>query len=71
VAQHVDISNRLPAIGEHHRHISEHLAPMMNRRERPPCQRCRNLTGQTDPVGQKPQASATGMSDHARPITRY
>ena len=29
VAQHVAVGDRLPAVGEHHRDISKHLAPVV------------------------------------------
>jgi hypothetical protein len=71
VTQHVDVSDRFTAVGQHHRHIGQHLAPIMARHERAPRQGNRELTGEPGPVGQKPQASTTGMGRHARPIARY
>ena len=71
VTQHVDVGDRLTTIGEHDRHIGQHPAPVMERRERPPRQRHRQLAGQADPIGQKPQASTTGMSHHAGTTARY
>jgi len=70
MAQHVDVGDRLTAIGEHHRHIGQNPAPIMAREKRPPRQRGRELTSQTRPVGQKPQASTAGTGHHAGPITR-
>jgi hypothetical protein len=39
VTQHVDVGDRLPTIGEHHRHIGQHPAPIMTRGKSPTCQR--------------------------------
>jgi len=35
VAQHVDVADRLTTIGQHHRDVDQHLAPV-NRGERTP-----------------------------------
>jgi integrase len=67
----VRITRAFTAVGQHHRHIGQHLAPIMARHERAPRQGNRELTGEPGPVGQKPQASTTGMGHHARPIARY
>jgi hypothetical protein len=48
VAQYVDVSDRL-TVGEYHRHISQHLAAIMDRRERPP--RTPRRAGQCDRPG--------------------
>ena len=39
VAQHVDVGDRLTTVGEHHRHVDQHPAPVMDRGERAPRQR--------------------------------
>jgi len=36
VAQHVDVADRLTAIGQHHRDVDQDLAPVMDRQERTP-----------------------------------
>jgi hypothetical protein len=39
VTQHIDIGDRFTTIGEHHRHIDQHPAPIMTRSKRPTRQR--------------------------------
>ena len=71
VTQHVDVGDRLTTIGDHDRHIGQHPTPVMARRERPLRQRHRQRRYQADPIGQKPQASTTGMSHHAGTTASY
>ena len=71
MAQYVDVGDRLPAIGEHHRHIGEHLAPVVAGNKRTPPQRRRHRAGQPDPISQKPQTSTAGMSHHTGSIAGY
>jgi hypothetical protein len=59
VAQHVDICDRFPTIGDHHSQIDQHQAPIMNR---PPTRP--TAPGSDRPVGQHPQQRHTGMRHH-------
>jgi len=53
VAQHVDVADRLATIGEHHRDIGQHPAPLMDRHEPASGHRLRQLNRQPGPVGQQ------------------
>jgi hypothetical protein len=57
MAQHIDVSDRLTTISEHHRHIGQHPTPIMNRGERAPSQRLRHLTSQIPAIGQHAQTN--------------
>jgi len=71
VAQHVDVSDRLTTIGEHHRNVREHPAPVMDRDERTPCHRLRQLVRQAGSICQQPQRNTARVSYHADTITGH
>lgn len=50
VAQHLDVTDRLTGIGQHHRNVDQHLAPVVHQGERAPCIGPRALLGQAGPV---------------------
>ena len=62
IAQHRDVGDRLTAIGQHHRHIGQHLTavmattPLLGR-----CHRNRQRGGQPDLIGEIGQHPSTGM----------
>ena len=62
IAQHRDVGDRVTAIGEHHRHIDQHLttvmatATLLGR-----CHRRRQRRRQPDLIGEIGQQSRTGM----------
>ena len=60
MAQDIDVSDRLPASGEHGCKIDPDLASVMPRRERTAGQRRRQRLGQTDPLRQQPGRNRAG-----------
>jgi len=69
VAQDVDVGDRLPAAGQHRRHIDQHPAPVVDRDERAPRQSLGQAGCQPDPVGEQPDRDRTGMTDHPGAVT--
>jgi hypothetical protein len=68
VTQHVDISDSLTTIDEHHRDVDQYLAPVMTRGKRAARQLVGNLTG---PIRQQAHSGTAGMGHYAGLITRY
>lgn len=66
--EHVDVGDRLTAIGKHHRHVGQDPAAVVNRDERPACHRCREPTPQTNTIGQQAKSDATRVGHHADTI---
>ena len=60
VPQHRQIGDRLPAVGEHHRHIGQHPTRRMRRTTHPAARRPPRRTPPPDPV-----AAATSASSRA------
>jgi hypothetical protein len=61
VTQHLDVGDRLPTVGDHHRYVGEHPTPVVHRPEPPPGQRRRQRLSQPNPVGQQPQQHQPGV----------
>jgi hypothetical protein len=65
VAQHVDVSDRFAAIGEHYRDIGQDPATVMDRRERAARHRLGQLGREPGPVGQQADRDTARVSHHA------
>ena len=69
--QHSQISDRLTAVGEHHRHIDRDPARFMHRPALPqPGQSITESAGQPGCFGDIGQQPGTGMTDHTPTTTR-
>jgi hypothetical protein len=64
VAQHVDVADRLTAVGDQHREIDQQPAAVMGRPPAPAGQCRRQRRGQPGPVGQQPQQRRADMRHH-------
>jgi len=69
VTQHVDVGDRLTTVGEHHRHVDQYPAPVMDRDERRRGQRLRQLRGQSSPVSEQPHRDRPSVRHHTRSIS--
>lgn len=68
VAQHVDVADRLPTIGDHHREIDDDPAPVVDRPAPVAGQPGGQRPGQPRPVSQYPQQRRADMRHHTRPV---
>ena len=71
MAQHVDIGDRLTAIGDHHRDIDQDPAPVVQGHERAPGQGLGQLTGQAGPITHETESDAARVGHHADTVARY
>jgi hypothetical protein len=68
VAQHVDVRDRLTAVGDHHGQIDQHPAPVMHRPPPSPGQRTRHSARQPRAISQHPQQRRADMRHHTRTV---
>src|SRR5215212_9638635 len=65
VPQRVDVRDRLTTRGEHRGDVHPHLTPIMDRREPPPRQSCRQPLGEADSIRQQPDRHRASQRHHA------
>ena len=71
VAQDIDVGDRLTAVEKHDRDVDQDPAVVVERGERAPHHRLRQLGSEAGPIGQKAEPDTARVSHHADTIGGY
>ena len=71
MTQHVDVGDRLTTVGDHHRDIDQHSAPVMKGDKRATGKGPGQLASQTRSVTHETEPDTARVGHHAGPATSY